>query len=103
MAGQIHGELDLIAQDAQGLQEVSDAQAALVNHLANTLDGLVPAMVGQGGAAMQTVGEELRHHGMLMSTTFADHSQMMNNNRAILESGDDENASAIASITTAIV
>lgn len=102
MADIIHGELDGIAQDAQGLQEVSDQQAALVQHLASTMETLGTTMIGQGGQAMQLVGEELHHQGQMMSTTFADHSHMMNNNRNILDSGDSENAHAISQVTSLI-
>lgn len=103
MSDMIHGELDAIATDAQGLQEVSDQQAALVHSLASTMEGLAATMIGQGGTAMQMVGEELHNQGNLMSTTFADHSNMMNNNRNILDSGDEENAHAISQITNMIV
>ncbi|MEX3649686.1 MULTISPECIES: hypothetical protein [Mycolicibacterium] len=103
MSEQIHGELDALAQDAQGLQEVSDQQAALMHSLASTMEGLSTSMIGRASLAMQQVGEQLHHEGNLMSTTFADHSHMMNNNRQILDSGDEENAHAISQISNLIV
>lgn len=93
--GAIHGELDGIARDAQGLQEVSDTQASIMQSLATAMDSLAPAMHGSAGTAMQNVGAELHQQGMKFSTTFADHSHKMGNNSQILQSHDDDGQSMI--------
>jgi uncharacterized protein YukE len=102
MSGVIHGELDGIAQDAQGLQEVSDTQAQIMHGLANAMESLVPAMRGQASASMQNVGAQLHAQGMRFSTTFADHSQKMGNNRQIFESHDSDNQQLIEQVNNLI-
>lgn len=94
----IHGELDGIAQDAQGLQQVSDTQAAIMHSLASAMESLVPAMHGAAAAAMQNVGEQLHAQGMRFSTTFADHSHKMTNNGQIFESHDNDGMNIIAQV-----
>jgi uncharacterized protein YukE len=102
-SGGIHGELDGIAQDAQGLQEVSDTQASIMHSLASTMESLVPAMHGMAATAMQNVGEQLHQQGMQFSTTFAEHSHMMNNNGNILQTRDEEGANMIHQVSNLIV
>lgn len=96
--GAIHGELDGIAQDAQGLQEVSDTQASIMHSLASAMESLVPAMHGGAAMAMQNVGEQLHQQGMRFSTTFAEQSQKMGNNGAIFQSHDEDNANIIQQV-----
>ena len=96
--GAIHGELDGIAADAQGLQQVSDEQAQIMNGLASAMDALVPAMHGSAAVAMQNVGAQLHAQGMRFSTTFADHSHKMSNNAAIFSSHDDDNRAVIQQV-----
>lgn len=93
--GAIHGELDGIARDAQGLQEVSDTQASIMHSLASSMEALAPAMHGSAGTAMQNVGEQLHMQGMRFSTKFADHSQKMGNNGHIFQSHDDDGQNMI--------
>jgi len=102
MAGTIHGVLDGIAADAQGLQGVSDTQAGLMHQLGSTLEGLGSTLHGQGGIAMQQVGAELIHQGQQLSNHFADHSGMMSNNGQLLDSGDTAGAHAISQVTSLI-
>lgn len=94
----IHGELDGIARDAQGLQEVSDTQASIMQSLATAMDSLAPAMRGSAGTAMQNVGAQLHEQGMRFSTKFADHSHKMANNGQIFQSHDDDGASIIGQV-----
>lgn len=101
--GPIFGDLEAIGKDAGTLQEISDQQAAIMNHLGNTMEALAPAMKGGAGKAMQQVGEQLQHQGQQFSTQFADHSQKMNNNAHILSTADDEGASMISGISNLIV
>ena len=101
--GAIHGELDGIAQDAQGLQEVSDTQASIMQSLASTMESLVPAMHGPAATAMQNIGEQLHQQGMRFSTTFADHSSKMHNNSQILQSHDEDGAHVIQQVSNLIV
>ncbi|MBV8346032.1 MAG: hypothetical protein JOZ49_00400 [Mycolicibacterium sp.] len=100
MAGQVvHGVLDGIAGDAQGLQAVSDEQAGLMHQLGSTLEGLASTLNSPGaGAAMQNVGAQLHQRGMEMSTKFADHSDKMANNRQILDTHDQDGAHIIAQV-----
>lgn len=93
--GTIFGQIDGIASNAQGLQDVSDTQAAVMQHLGSTLEGLAPNFQGAAGAAMQTTGQQLHTHGMQISTAFANHSDMMKNNATFLTSQDAESASHI--------
>jgi uncharacterized protein YukE len=102
-SGGIHGELDGIAQDAQGLQEVSDAQASIMHSLASTMESLVPAMSGMAATAMQNVGEQLHQQGMQFSTTFAEHSQKMHNNGNIFQTRDEDGANIISQVSNLIV
>lgn len=101
--GVIYGQLDGIAQDAQGLQEVSDTQASLVQGLANTMEGLGVSLRGMAGNAMQQVGEQLRHQGTMFSTEFADHSQKMSNNGQVINTADEEHAHMISQVGNLIV
>jgi hypothetical protein len=96
--GVIHGVLDGIAQDAQGLQTVSDTQASLVKSLGATLEGLGSTMLGAAGTAMQQVGEQLINQGNQLSTHFDEHSHKMKNNGQILQSGDEDGAHMIAQV-----
>ncbi|MCV7146983.1 hypothetical protein [Mycobacterium riyadhense] len=98
MSGVIHGELDGIARDAQGLQEVSDTQASIMHSLAAAMESLAPAMQGSAGTMMQNVGEQLHQQGMRFSTTFADHSHMMGNNGQIFQSHDDDSTNIISQV-----
>jgi uncharacterized protein YukE len=97
-AGAIHGELDAIAQDAQGLQDVSDTQATIMHGLASAMESLVPAMHGGAAVAMQNVGEQLHQQGMRFSTTFAEHSHKMGNNGQIFQTHDDDNQHIISQV-----
>ena len=100
----IHGELDAISGDAAGLQAVSDKQAAAMQRMASTLEAAAAALQSPGaGASLQRVGAELHADGLTFSTQFADHSDKMNNNRAGLETGDQDGAAdieAVLSIST---
>ena len=102
MANAIHGVLDGIAADAQGLQGVSDETAAAMHQLGSTLEGLTSTLQGSAGVAMQNVGAELHQRGMMMSTQFADHSHKMNNNGQILDTGDQDNAHLLAQVASLI-
>jgi uncharacterized protein YukE len=99
----IHGVLDGIAADAQGLQGVSDEQAAMMSTLASTLDGLSATLQGSAGVAMQNVGAQLHQQGLMFSSTFADHSAKMSNNGNILNTGDEDNAHLITQVGNLIV
>jgi len=97
-ANSIFGQLDGIASNASGLQEVSDNQAAIMQHLSSVCDGLAPNLQGQAGTAMQQAGQQLHTAGMRIASTFADHSQMMNNNAALLDSRDQENSHILSQV-----
>ena len=97
-ANAIHGVLDGIAADAQGLQGVSDEQAALMHSLGSTLEGLGSTLQGSAGVAMQNVGAQLHQRGLVLSTQFADHSSKMANNGQILDAGDQDNAHLLAQV-----
>jgi len=96
-SGSIYGQLDGIASNAQGLQELADNQASIMQSLANTLDVLAPNLQGAAGTAMQQCGQEMHAEGMRFSTAFADHSQRMSNNATLLGSHDQEHAQHILS------
>jgi len=98
MANAIHGVLDGIAADAQGLQTVSDEQAGLMHQLGSTLEGLGSTLQGTAGVAMQNVGAEMQRRGLQRSTQFADHSHKMANNGQILDAGDQDNAHLITQV-----
>ena len=98
MAQAIHGVLDGIANDAQGLQGVSDEQAALMSQFGSTLEGLGATLQGSAGTAMQNVGAQLHQQGLMFSSTFADHSAKMANNGNILNTGDEDNAHLLAQV-----
>ncbi len=100
---QIHGALDGIATDAQGLQEVSDTQASLMHSLANTCEALAPALQGQAGTTMQQVGEQLHQQGMVFSTTFADHSAKMGNNGQIMDAADSDGSHILMQVSNLVV
>ena len=99
----IFGDLEGIGRDAGSLQEISDQQAAIMKQLGSTMESLVPALKGNTGKAMQSVGEQLQHQGQQFSAAFADHSQKMNNNAQILSSADEDNAAQVAGIANLIV
>lgn len=96
-AGSIFGQLDGIASNAQGLQELSDNQAAIMQNLANTLDMLAPNLQGTAGRAMQQCGQQMHAEGMRFSTAFADHSNKMTTNAALLGNHDQDSAQHILS------
>jgi hypothetical protein len=96
-AGSIFGELEGIANDASGFQQVSDNQAAIMQSLSQTCEGLVPSLQGAAGTAMQQVGERLHTLGMQFAAQFADQSHMMSNNASLLSSRDEESSSHILS------
>jgi uncharacterized protein YukE len=91
-ASSIFGQLDGMASNASGLQEVSDNQAAIMQQLSSVCDGLAPSLQGQAGTAMQQAGQQIHAAGMRTASTFADHSQMMSNNAQLLDSRDQENS-----------
>jgi uncharacterized protein YukE len=97
-ASSIYGQLDGIASNAQGLQQVSDTQAAIMQHLASTCDSLVPNLQGAAGTAMQQAGQQLHASGMRFASLFADHSHMMNNNAALMGGRDQENAHILGQV-----
>lgn len=102
MAQQIKAELEGVAQDSSGLQDVSDNQAAIMNHLANTFEGLVPHFHGDAAAAFQRLGEELRHQGTMFTHEFADQSQKMGNNATIIHEADQEGMGQIQAVSNMI-
>jgi uncharacterized protein YukE len=97
-AGSIFGQLDGIASNASGLQEVSDNQAAIMQQLGSTFDALAPNFQGQAGTAMQQVGQQLHTAGAQLASAFADHSNMMHNNATLLGSSDEEHAHIIGQV-----
>ncbi|WP_139333332.1 hypothetical protein [Mycobacterium sp. SP-6446] len=97
-ASSIYGALEGIASNASGLQEVSDTQAAIMQHLGSICDGLAPNLQGMAGTAMQQAGQQLHAHGMRMASAFADHSHMMNNNASLLSGRDQENAHILGQV-----
>jgi uncharacterized protein YukE len=97
-AGSIYGQLEGIANNASGLQEVSDNQAAIMQHLSSTCEGLVPNLQGLAGTAMQQAGQQLHTAGMQMAAAFADHSQMMTNNASLLSGRDQDNAHILSQV-----
>ena len=91
--GIIRAELDGLATDAHGLQEISDQQAQLMHSLGSTLEGLAYTLQSdQAGPALQACGERLIHDGQQFSARFADHSSMMTNNRVNLDNMDSDSA-----------
>jgi uncharacterized protein YukE len=100
MAQAIHGVLDGIAADAQGLQAVSDEQSGLMSSLASTLEGLGATLQGSAGVAMQNTGAQLHQRGLMSTTQFADHSAKMSNNGNILNTGDEDNAHLLNQVAT---
>lgn len=103
MAQAIHGVLDGIAADAQGLQAVSDEQAAMMSSLASTVEGLGATLQGSAGVAMQNVGGQLHQQGLMFTSQFADHSAKMSNNGNILSTGDEDNAHLLSQVGNLIV
>lgn len=103
MAQAIHGVLDGIAADAQGLQAVSDEQSAMMSSFASTLEGLGATMQGSAGVAMQNVGAQLHQQGLMFTSQFADHSAKMSNNGNILNTGDEDNAHLLSQVGNLIV
>lgn len=97
-ANSIFGQLDGIASNASQLQGVSDSQAGIMQQLGSTFDALAPSFQGQAGTAMQVVGQRLHAHGAQIATAFADHSQMMQNNAALLSSRDEEHAHILGQV-----
>jgi uncharacterized protein YukE len=96
--GSIYGQIDGIANNAQGLQSVSDSQAQLMQQLSQTCENLVPHLQGAAGTAMQQVGQQLHAQGMQFATAFADHSQMMKNNATLLTTHDQDHAHIISQV-----
>lgn len=99
-AGSIFGQLDGIANNAQGLQNVSDNQAAIMHHVGSICDGLAPNLQGAAGKAMQHAGQQLHAHGIKIASAFADHSHMMHNNAALMSSRDEENQHILSQVDT---
>ncbi|MDP7707379.1 WXG100 family type VII secretion target [Mycobacterium sp. TY815] len=100
--GAIHGELDGIASDAQGLSEVSDTQANIMHSLGSAMEALVPVMHGAAATAMQHVGEQLHAQGMRFSATFADHAHKMATNGQIFQTHDEDNTHIISQVANLI-
>jgi hypothetical protein len=94
----IFGQLDGLATNAKGLQDIADVQAQAMQHLGSTLEGLAPNLQGAAGAAMQYHGNNIKTQGMQISPMFADHSHMMGNNATLLSSSDDEHANIIGQV-----
>ena len=91
--GIIRAELDALSSDAHGLQDISDMQAQLMHSLGGTLQGLAATLQGdQSGPALQACGDRLIHDGQQFSVRFADHAEMMSNNRTHLDTMDADNA-----------
>lgn len=91
--GVIRAELDALATDAHGLQDISDQQAQLMHSLGSTLEGLAQTLQSdQAGPALQACGERLIHDGQQFSARFADHSHMMTTNRVTLDNMDADGA-----------
>jgi hypothetical protein len=89
--GIVRADLDQLASDAHGLQDVSDMQGQIMYALGQTMEGLAVSLAGElGGPACQAVGERLIHDGQQFTTRFADHSQMMTNNRVNFHAGDSD-------------
>lgn len=87
--GPVKGDLEALATDAHGLQAISDTQAALLHQLSGTMEHLSTVMSGSSvQVALQTCAERLEHDGMQFTSKFADHSDMMTNNRTILDNVD---------------
>lgn len=97
-AGRIYGDLEQIANNAQGIQELADIESNLMQQLANTLDGLASSLppTSSTGKAIQLAGQQIHTAGMQFSTQFADQSQKMGNNAALLSNQDETNAAHIA-------
>jgi WXG100 family type VII secretion target len=98
MANAIHGQLDGIAGDAAGLQDVSDEQNAIMQRLGSICDGLAPTLQGAAGVAMQQAGERMHTTGTQIATMFADHSQKMTNNAQMMDGKDQENSHLLSGI-----
>jgi hypothetical protein len=96
----IFGQLDGLAANASGLQEVADAQAGAMQQLGSILEGLAPNLQGAAGAAMQYHGNNIKTAGMQISPMFADHSHMMSNNAAILSNSDQDHAHIIGAVAS---
>ena len=101
--GIVRAELDGLAADAHGLQQISDQQAQLMNALGSTLEGLASTLVSDAaGPALQACGERLIHDGQQFSARFADHSDMMTNNRVNYTSTDEQSAQGFNAIQAGI-
>jgi WXG100 family type VII secretion target len=99
MADQTFGNIPGIASDASSLQDVSDEQASIMHKLASIMDSLVPTLQGDAGVAMQQAGERLHNTGTQIGTMFADHSQKMSHNAAVMDAADQENAHLLSGIS----
>ena len=87
----VKADLDQLAADAHGLQDVSDVQGQLMYQLGVVMEGLAATLAGElGGPACQAAGERLIHDGQQFTTRFSDHSQMMTNNRVNYHAGDSD-------------
>ena len=88
-SGIVRADLDMLASHAQGLQDVSDLQGQLMQQLGQVMEGLATSLQGQhGGPACQAAGDRLIHDGKQFTAKFADHAEMMTNNRVNYDHGD---------------
>jgi glutamine synthetase adenylyltransferase len=95
----VQGDLSGIAQDAHGLQAISDQQAQIMHNLANTMDTLAVALQSPSASpALQAVGDRLQAVGNQFGTQFADHSQMMQNNAQGFDAADQDNHAIFSKI-----
>jgi uncharacterized protein YukE len=100
MTTPILAQLDGIANNAQGLQGVSDNTAAICTHLGSTVEALGANFQGQGGTAMQAAGHQLITEGQAHTAMFADHSHMMANNAAFHANNDADQAHILGQVST---
>lgn len=96
-AGPIFGELDNIASTAKGLQAISDAQNAIMQHVASIAQGLAVSLQGAAGRAAQQVSEHIQTIGNQHSARFADHADKMANNGRVMDDADQAHAQQILS------
>ena len=102
MQGNVFGDIEGLASDVHGLQEISDMQSQIMHSLANTMEGLKTALNSPAaGVACQAAGERLHTNGMQFSSQFADHSQMMGNNANIMSTADEDNQALFQGIVEA--
>jgi beta-lactamase superfamily II metal-dependent hydrolase len=102
MQGNVFGDIEGLAGDVHGLQQISDTQAQIMNNLGNTMDALRTAMNSPAaGAACQAAGERLHTNGMQFSAQFAEQSHKMNNNSTIMQTADHDNHTLFQGIINA--